>query len=379
MNDPGITIFYLSMGSGHRMAANAIAEAIRQEAPQMSVQVIDPFSSAIEILPSLMEKLQSASILLTPGLYESMWRRGSSGSLFDYASELSLLQDLMLSNLEKNGSKIVICTHIVPFGIMAALKRQNYLDNRQVYGVVTDYGLNNNWPINDIDGYFVGHEELRQMLIFRGVDPEKIHTTGIPLRLNFEKASWQPLRLPSGNLHILFIAGGLQSGSYVEIQQYVAKLIRAVQSIQTDRIHLTIITGRQEKLFKKLHKFTGQTSFDVNVLGFIEDMYTLMSEHDILIGKPGGLLVSEALALGMCFIPVRPGPGQETANLEFLARHGAATYAGTPEKMAQILSKFLDNPGQIANIQERAKSLGKPHSARDLVQFVLTNYQQALE
>jgi processive 1,2-diacylglycerol beta-glucosyltransferase len=326
-----------------------------------------------------MEKLQSASILLTPGLYESMWRRGSSGSLFDYASELSLLQDLMLSNLEKNGSKIVICTHIVPFGIMAALKRQNYLDNRQVYGVVTDYGLNNNWPINDIDGYFVGHEELRQMLIFRGVDPEKVHTTGIPLRLNFEKASWQPLRLPSGNLHILFIAGGLQSGSYVEIQQYVAKLIMAVQSIQTDRIHLTIITGRQEKLFKKLSKFIGQTSFDVNVLGFIEDMYTLMSEHDILIGKPGGLLVSEALALGMCFIPVRPGPGQETANLEFLARHGAATYAGTPEKMAQILTKFLDNPGQIANIQERAKSLGKPHSARDLVQFVLTNYQQAFE
>ena len=48
-----------------------------------------------------------------------------------------------------------------------------------------------------------------------------------------------------------------------------------------------------------------------------------MAAADLLIGKPGGLTTSEALAAGLPVAVVSPYPLQEEANANFLLEHGA--------------------------------------------------------
>ena len=49
-----------------------------------------------------------------------------------------------------------------------------------------------------------------------------------------------------------------------------------------------------------------------------------MAASDLVVGKPGGLTTSEALARGLAFVIVNPIPGQEERNSDHLLEEGAA-------------------------------------------------------
>jgi processive 1,2-diacylglycerol beta-glucosyltransferase len=53
-------------------------------------------------------------------------------------------------------------------------------------------------------------------------------------------------------------------------------------------------------------------------------MSEFMAAADCLIGKPGGLTISEALARGLPMVIVNPIPGQEERNADYLLEEGAA-------------------------------------------------------
>lgn len=367
----GVTILYLSVGSGHQVAAEAIADAMRRENSELLIRVVDPFAESIEVLPSVLEGLQAASIVLTPGLYDTLWRRGTPGSWFDRVTELGLFQDLLIDELKEYPSEVIISTHVLPCVMSVALKKQ-YSQIQKVYGVVTDFGLNRLWPVSGVDGYFVGHEELRNTLVYKGVAPKAIHVTGIPLRLQFEESSFRTHSTDSKRLRILFIAGGFRVGSYVEVQQYVQDLIDAFSKLDDpDKIELTVITGKQEKLKAKLDSLIAEAPFKLNVLGFVKDMHTVMINHDLMITKSGGLTISEALASGICTLLFKGGPGQESANVEFLARHGTAFRGETLQEVINVIEQCLQSPELVAEMKSRAKRLGLPSSAASVARTIL--------
>jgi len=83
---------------------------------------------------------------------------------------------------------------------------------------------------------------------------------------------------------------------------------------------VTIVTGKNEKAFKSL---TSKKSLkNINVKGFVEDMASLMFSHNIIITKPGGATLFEAIN---CDIPVMvklPKVGQEIENAKFIVDKG---------------------------------------------------------
>ncbi len=96
-----------------------------------------------------------------------------------------------------------------------------------------------------------------------------------------------------------------------------------------------------------------------------------MAAHDIVITKPGGLTVAEALALGKPLILCQPAPGVETANLEFLARQGVALPGRTAGEAIRSLEVFIHDSDRVKNMQTRAFSLGFPNSAQVVVDLIL--------
>ena len=373
MTPPSILIFYLSVGSGHEIAARSIADALLIENPDIQVSVVDPFSEAIDILPLILEKLQAASILITPRIYDSAWRL-SSGGFFEWITDLNLLQDLIIEQIEKTNAKIIISTHVLPCAISTIVKQN--LQDLMIYGVATDYGLHSLWPITDlVNGYYVGHEELKNILVYRGIEPDKVLVSGIPINTKFSKltisTSDNPCTLIHQKLRVLLVIGGLRSGSYVNIQKYVGELLEKLDKL-SEYVTLTIVTGNQTQLLEQIKDFSQHSSLEIKALGFVEDMHLLMTSNDILISKPGGLLVAEALASGICPILLPPGPGQETINEEFLSRHNIAFAGRTPDQIISALKYCIEFPDQLIQKKNNSKSLGIPNSALKIAQHILS-------
>ena len=67
----------------------------------------------------------------------------------------------------------------------------------------------------------------------------------------------------------------------------------------------------------------------------------------------------------------RPGPGQEQANVEFLARHGGALSGESPSDVVSALKRCVDNPSLVMRMKRQAKELGRPLAAKQIAEHIL--------
>jgi processive 1,2-diacylglycerol beta-glucosyltransferase len=100
-------------------------------------------------------------------------------------------------------------------------------------------------------------------------------------------------------------------------------------------------------------------------------MDELMSASDILLGKPGGLTTSEALAKGLVFVIVNPIPGQEERNSDHLLEEGVAIRCNNLPVLAYKVDHLLSDPERFSRMQANVRRLARPHAARDIVDKLL--------
>jgi processive 1,2-diacylglycerol beta-glucosyltransferase len=98
-----------------------------------------------------------------------------------------------------------------------------------------------------------------------------------------------------------------------------------------------------------------------------------MAASDILMGKPGGLTTSEALACGLVFVIVNPIPGQEERNSDHLLEQGVAIRCNNLPTLAFKIDRLLDDPIRFANMQSQAKAMARPNAAFDIVKKLVEN------
>ena len=91
-----------------------------------------------------------------------------------------------------------------------------------------------------------------------------------------------------------------------------------------------------------------------------------MAASDLMVGKAGGLTVSEAMARGLPMIMFRPIPGQEERNCDFLQEAGAGVRVHDFEDLHYRLNHFLMHPEHLAVMRSSAARIGRPGSARSI-------------
>jgi processive 1,2-diacylglycerol beta-glucosyltransferase len=370
MNGKGISILYLSVGSGHRMAAESLANAIKQVHPNLPVIAEDPFAERTKILPKILNAFQTISVALAPDIYDLAWRLKADYDSYQWLTDVGVLQDFLTDRLTKNNTDTIIATHVIPCILGVGLKRRSIIKN--VYGVVTDFGAHSLWPTGDVNRYFVASDELKNMFFFRGINSTEIHVTGIPIKEFPRTISKKPDR---SKMRLLLVSGGIQSGSYTNVQRYVSDLLDIFTTGDFNQIELTIVTGNQKQFRRDITKQVEDKKINARVLGFVQDMPRLMMKNDIVITKPGGLIISEALAIGMCIILMEPLPGQERANANFLARNGVALKGETPEEVTQALKLLIENPNLMDEMKTKARGLGHPNSSELITKIILKDLQ----
>ena len=97
----------------------------------------------------------------------------------------------------------------------------------------------------------------------------------------------------------------------------------------------------------------------------------MMRAADVLVGKAGGLTVSEALAMGLPLIIFNPVPGQELFNVDFLVNYGAGLQARDEADVVEKVRFLSTHPDRLEQMASNAGQLGKPAAAATVCERVL--------
>ena len=80
---------------------------------------------------------------------------------------------------------------------------------------------------------------------------------------------------------------------------------------------ITLITGKNEKLFRRLHhRFN-----NIEVFGYVQDIEKYFLRSDLVVTKPGGITTFEAICSETPILALNPIMRQEKYNAAFITRH----------------------------------------------------------
>ena len=93
-----------------------------------------------------------------------------------------------------------------------------------------------------------------------------------------------------------------------------------------------------------------------------------MAAADLVVTKPGGLTVAEALASGTGLVVVHPVPGQEERNSDYLLENGAAIKVNHIPTLPYKLGEVLRDPKRVAELRANARRIGRPRAAFEVAE-----------
>ncbi len=368
-----VLILSASAGAGHTRAAQAIERAITEMRAAREVHHIDTLEYTNKVFRNLYSKAYIEMVNRMPDalgwLYDQFdkpWKNERRRLAFDKLNARPFVK--MIGERKPD---IIICTHFLPAEIISELKAKQRLAARQAI-VVTDFDVHAMWLCRHFEQYFVAMDETRAHLEKLGIPPSKITVSGIPIDPVFsaplDKREMRDKHgLKQDRATILVSAGGFGVGSIKNLLTALLDLKHAAQ--------IVAVCGRNEELKSELEQMAAQASPErnaaVKVVGYTNQMHEYMAASDILLGKPGGLTTSEALAMGLVFVIVNPIPGQEERNSDHLLEEGVALRSNNLPALAYKIDRLLDDPARVERMRENARRMARPRAAFDIVNRLL--------
>lgn len=236
-----------------------------------------------------------------------------------------------------------------------------------IVNVVTDYTIHKNWIHNEVDKYYVASENVKQRIIENGIASEKIKVTGIPIDSKFEapynkRFLFEKYRLNEIDPVILISAGAY--GVLKELDEIINSLLLF------NRYQIIVVCGKNEELKGNL---TGKFSSEekVRILGYTNQMDELMKMATVMVTKPGGITLSEALALQLPVVLYQEVPGQEQENALFFEKTGAAIRAKQPKEVMENIAKVVQNNSLRLDMIHSMKKLYHANSAAIICEDIM--------
>ena len=370
---PRLLILHASVGTGHRRAANALAEAFARK-QEGEVRVED----TLDYGNPLFRQAYTRSYLDLSERAPALWRlfyQGTNASDqegTEIANRLrTLVERLGVTRLDRLVRQFapaaIICTHFLPVELLLRLKRRGRLP-QPIYCVVTDFVPHTFWVAPEIDGYFVASDITREQLIARGVPPSIIYVRGIPV----DPAIAEPK--PAGEMrarHGFPKDGPLVSlfGGGIDVER-VQRMVAGVLTSGAPGT-LAVVAGRNEALAAALDDLDDGPEMRLHKFGFITYVDDLVAASDLVITKAGGLIVSESLARGTPLLLIDPIPGQEEWNADYAVSVGAGIQLRMVESVPSAVRHLLDQPERLALLRAAAQQAGRPRSSLDIAEHVL--------
>ncbi|WP_027415871.1 MGDG synthase family glycosyltransferase [Aneurinibacillus terranovensis] len=367
-----ILILSGNYGEGHQQAARAISEAIQLRHFELEPVIQDYMEIAHPLVYPLSRSLFNQGVKKFPSIYRYFYRRTHSGHVLP-----SLLRKLnyigikrMYEMIHELRPRVVVNTFPLAAGAVSVLKELG-LTNIPSVTIITDYTEHNSWIHPHTNHYIVGSETVGQNLKHLGISDANISVTGIPIRPAFGMSYRSTALMQKYNINpcvptLLMMGGGWGiMGDGIESFLALDQLPQPVQ--------LIIVCGNNHRLKKQLDKALKYSKHRVLITGHVNYIHELMAISDILITKPGGLTVSEAIAMELPMLLYKPLLGQEQDNARLLLELGVALQTENTADMLTKLSEMLADPQRLALMRNHAKKINQKHAVFDALDVILQN------
>lgn len=343
-----VLILSCNTGQGHNSAAAAVKEALEERGA--ICEILDPLTFASR---------RSAS--RATGVYEGLTRRvprlcGAIYKAGDWYSSSPLPSPVYYANsryaakllryLRENRFDAVVCTHLFAMEALTAI-RKKYGMSIPCHFVLTDYTCVPFFAETRADSYFIP-VGLREEMVKKGLPPERILETGIPIDAKFgrkisKEAARRILGLPADKPMLLMMSGGVGCGNLVPICH------RLLEQGEGD-FTVCVLTGRNEKLRQRLTERISDPR--VKTVPFTKKADLYMRACDVMISKPGGLTTTEAAALHTPLVGLIAYPGNETINARYFCDRGMALCADSAAEAAKAAWELVRCPEKAQAMRE---------------------------
>jgi|LSQX01.1.fsa_nt_gb processive 1,2-diacylglycerol beta-glucosyltransferase len=365
-----VIILSADFGSGHHQVSLALKKVLVERRPFWEVGIFNYFQY---INPFFDKSLRFG--------YTQMLKHFSWGYDLFYRvtkeTDPNSKSRQMLNNMGRkkihqlileHSPKVVICTFPTPAGVVSQLKQKGRI-NTPLAVVITDVSAHSQWIHPMVDAYIVAADVVAQRLIKKGIPAEKIHTTGIPIRPQFEAPApdpgfWIKHNLDQSLFTLLIMGGG--EGLMPGIDRIAERLENMGLPIQ-----IIALAGSNQSLARNLQELARRSSIPIRVLGYTENIAPIMEGSNLLLSKAGGITVFEALAVKLPILLYKPLPGHEMGNVHFLLDNGAALMAQNENQAVELIKSSIGDPSILENISRAMIPLSKPFSARHAADAII--------
>ncbi|MCK9479305.1 MAG: glycosyltransferase [Firmicutes bacterium] len=359
-----VLLLSVTAGQGHHQTAMAISEELTKRG--MQCETLDILKYIDPIICEVVSKSYLMSTKHLPIAY---------GSFYSLAERNEAKKEKLLSRLtstavskrvakyiEQSKPDVIICTHVFAAQVLTHVEKFNGL----TIGIVTDFTIHPYWEETALDFYVIASELLMLHAEKKGIDAGKLLPIGIPIHEKFSgripKAEARKQLGIKDKITILVMSGSMGYGNIVQH-------IKRMDTVNLD-FQILCVCGKNLRAKKNIYKI--ETTREIYAYGYVDNIDIMMDAADVIITKPGGLTVSEALAKRLPMILINPIPGQEVRNTEFLLNNAGAMKMSKTCPADICLYQILINDRRRAILEDIMGYIGKPHAARELGDFLVS-------
>jgi processive 1,2-diacylglycerol beta-glucosyltransferase len=349
------------IGFGHTKVSTTLADAVRSYFPASDTKI----STYFDFFPQRFEKF-----INTVYIYGLKWfpyffayiyltQKHYKGKGIDFWSKfLGRKYSQIIKAYDPN---VIVITQGLACQWLGRLKKKGLI-NVPLVAVITDFIAHPFWICSEMDLYIVATEEMKNDLILRGINRDKISVSGIPIDTsfsqNYEKIHLiDKLKLQLDTKKVLIMGGGWGLGGIDNVLTFIGKM--------NFPLELLVVTGKNRKLYRMLKN--KELNPLIHIYGRVDNICELMVVSDMVVTKAGGVTLSELLASGLPSIIWDIIPGQEEANADYIVRNRVGVKVNNLKEMENAIRTLMMDDNLRSEMSFRSRQLGKPNSAAEAV------------
>lgn len=357
-----LLILTMSAGGGHNSAANSLENQFIKN--DYCTYKVDIAKYTNKVMYRVLSNAYKVLVCDFPKIYGEIYKISDAERFNNGFSKhaFKILKNKIYKNILNIQPDIIIGTHAFAVSIVSNLKSEKLI-NCPFISVITDYKVHYAYVHEQVDAYVTGSQYTKSTMISKNVPAYKIFPYGIPIKNEFLK-SYKLKNRKNNCIFTVLIMGG--SMGIRVIGKVVKELVK-----NKNKLKIIVVCGENKILKNNLERKYKQNTQNhrIDILGYTDEIPELMESSDIVITKPGGLTVTEAIYKKLPIIIPFAIPGQEEENSDYLVKTGAAIRLNKVKEINEKVNYLIENPNEYAHMKMSMKKLSNKYSITNIIQL----------
>ncbi|QOR36100.1 UDP-diphospho-muramoylpentapeptide beta-N-acetylglucosaminyltransferase [Clostridium sp. 'deep sea'] len=352
-----------SFGMGHNSVSKAIKQKIFKTYPHSKVYIQDIIKL---IAPKSYKTIYNSFNFLVKHCkgYYNIYHKLTKNFNFNGNVFLENYILLKISELINEKQPDIIISTLPLCTICASVYKRRVNKNIPLITCITDISKHNEWYNTYTDYYFAPTFQIKNALVSKGFNCENIFVTGIPVTQNFINNTKVTEKAVNNNL--LIMGGGL--GLIPKANDFYRKLNNNLD------VKTTIILGNNEELYSEMK---GRYP-NLNIIGYTNKVAEYMKYADLIVTKPGGVSMFEAIHSELPIICLKPYLNQEKHNAFFIENEGIGKVVwSSKDDLINIVIKTLKSNLKLKYYKNNLKRVKNQFSIEQ-IPCLLNNLKESI-